>query len=70
MEVISLGYRIKEAREAAGMTQTALAQKSGVSRATIWALETGDKHVTTTKTLCKIAKALGVTLEDLFARTA
>lgn len=67
MEVISLGYRIKEAREAAGISQTELALKSGVSRATIWALESNNEHVTTTKTLIKIGKALGVSLESLFS---
>lgn len=59
-------YRIKELREANGLTQCALEEKSGVSRATICALESGAVRVTTTKTLLKLANALGVTVNDLF----
>lgn len=61
-----MGYRIKEIRESKGMTQTELAEKAGVARATIWKLETDDAAVTMTSTLQKIAAALGVTLEDIF----
>ena len=61
-----MGYRIREIRESIGMTQTELSEKSGVTRATIWKLETGDDEVTTSKTLVKIADALGVTVGELF----
>lgn len=61
-----MGYKIKEARERMRMTQTELSEKSGVSRTTIWALETGSSRETTTKTLVNIAKALGMSVEDLF----
>ena len=59
-------YRIREIREQIGITQEELSAKSGVSRATIWALECGDNKVTTTKTLLNIATALGVQMDDLF----
>ena len=59
-------YRIRELRESLGMTQTELSEKSGVARATIWKLETGDDEITTTKTLSKIAEALGVPVDELF----
>lgn len=59
-------FRIRELRESKGITQEALAELSGVSRATIWALESGQDKVTTTKTLIKIAEALGVRLDDLY----
>ena len=36
-----MGYKIKELREAMKMTQEELAEKSGVSRGTISALENG-----------------------------
>ena len=62
-----MGYRIKEVREEHGMSQTQLAEISGVSRATIWALETGKEKVTTTKTLNKLANALNVTVDELFS---
>ena len=61
-----MGYRIKEARDAKGMTQETLAAKSGVSRGTIVALESGEAKTTTTKTLVKIANALGTTVEEIF----
>lgn len=62
-----MGYRIKAAREMCGMTQTQLAEKSGVSRATICGLENGNERVTTTKTLGKLADALGVTVDELIS---
>lgn len=61
-----MGYRIKEIRERKGMSQSELSDKSGVTRATIWKLETGENEVTTSKTLLKIADALGVTIGELF----
>ena len=61
-----MGYRIREIRENIGMSQTELSEKSGVTRATIWKLETGDNEVTTSKTLVAIADALGVTVGELF----
>ena len=61
-----MGYRIKEAREEAGMTQDELANKSGVSRSIINGLETGRSTVTTNVTLLKIAKALGKKVADIF----
>ena len=61
-----MGYRIRELREARKMSQTELAQKSGVSRGTISALENNIVRETTTKTLLKIAKALDSTVDQLF----
>lgn len=61
-----MGYRIREIREARGMSQLELSEKTGLARATIWRLETGEEETTTTKTLLKIADALGVTVGALF----
>lgn len=61
-----MGYKIKEIREAKGMTQESLAQSSGISRVTISGLENGTERATSTKTLLKIAKALGVTVDQIF----
>jgi transcriptional regulator with XRE-family HTH domain len=61
-----MGYRVKEVREKAGMTQEELSAKSGVSRGTIWALERNQERNTTSKTLRRIAEALGVTVDQLF----
>ena len=61
-----MGYRIKEFRENARLTQEELAAKSGVSRATIINLESGKNTSTTMMTLSKLAKALDTTLDQLF----
>lgn len=59
-------FKIKEARMKAGMTQSELAEKSGVSRSIISDIETGKRDVTSTRTLSKIASALGVNIGDIF----
>ena len=61
-----MGYKIKEVREARGLTQEELAENSGVSRGTISALENGAVRTTTTKTLVKLALALGVSVDQIF----
>lgn len=48
------------------MSQEELAEKSGVSRATISGLETNPDVITTTETLQKIARALDVRVSDFF----
>ena len=59
-------YRIKEIRKAKGISQEKLSQDSGVCRATIWRLESGNYDVAMSKTLSAIAKALDVQISDLF----
>ena len=61
-----MGYKIKELREAMKMTQEELAEKSGVSRGTISALENGIVRTTTSKTLVKLAQALDTTVDRIF----
>ena len=61
-----MGYRIKEVRESLKMTQEELAEKSGVSRGTISALENGIVRTTTTKTLVKLAQALDTSVDQIF----
>lgn len=61
-----MGFKIKEVRESKHMTQEELAQKSGISRATISALENGVIRNTTSKTLLSLANALGVTIDQIF----
>lgn len=57
--------RLKAARAALDMSQEALAQKTGVTRQTINAVENGDYNPTIN--LCiSICRALGKTLDDLF----
>ena len=60
-------FKVKEQREKIGMTQEQLAQKSGISRTTIVALEKAETNTsTTTETLMKIASALNCTVADIF----
>lgn len=61
-----MGYKIKELREAMKMTQEELAEKSGVSRGTISALENGIDRTTTSKTLVKLAQALDTTVDRIY----
>ena len=57
---------IMERRKHMGLTQTELAQMSGVSRMTIYALEHGKCKNTTLRTLNRIASVLGCTVDSLF----
>lgn len=59
-------YKIKEFREAQGMSQVELSQKSGVSRTIISGLENGTIKTTTTETLSKIATALNKKVSNIF----
>ena len=57
--------KLKSARAALDMSQQTLAEKAGVSRQTINAIEKGDYNPTLN--LCiDICKALGKTLDDIF----
>ena len=60
-----MGYKIKEAREIARMSQEELADKSGISRTTISQLE-NNKGDCILKTLAKLAAALGTTVNAIF----
>lgn len=59
-------YKIKELREKRRLSQDELAVLSGVSRPTISRLESAEDVETTTGTLEKLAKALGVSIRTLF----
>lgn len=65
-EVTEMGFRIKEVRKSLKMSQEELAEKSGVSRGTIVALEAGTERVTTTKTLVALAAAMNVSIDQIF----
>lgn len=63
MPLMSIGDKIREAREAAGLSQAALAHAAGITQPTIAQLESGDSK--TTKHIFKIARALGVSPSKL-----
>ena len=58
--------RIREQRIKIGISQDQLAEKSGVARTIISQLETGQRTVTTTETMLKIARALDCSVADIF----
>lgn len=59
-------YKIKEFREELGLSQLQLSEKANVSRTIISGLENGKINVTSTKTLAKIAEALGKKVSEIF----
>jgi XRE family transcriptional regulator, regulator of sulfur utilization len=59
-----VGMRLKRVRETKGMSQTALAKRSKLSREHIVRLEAG-RYDPTVTTLTKLAKALGVPVTAL-----
>lgn len=59
---IRIGERIKQLREAAGLTQTQLAEKTGLKQENINRIEKG-KYSTGQDILTKIASALGKRLD-------
>lgn len=60
----NLSERIEKLRKEKGMTQEQLADKAGLHRAYFWDIESG-RNISV-KTAYKIARALGITLSELF----
>ena len=59
-------YKIKEFRKELNMSQEELANKAGISRATLSKLESGRNVEVSTNTLSKIADALGKKANEIF----
>jgi transcriptional regulator with XRE-family HTH domain len=59
-----IGTRVRVSRDLAGLTQTELATRSGVSRSYITRIERGTVEATIS-TLARLAEALGVTMSQL-----
>lgn len=57
--------RLRRFRQAKGWTQVELAKKARVTQALVSQLESGKKGSPSVVPLLRIAKALGVTLEEL-----
>lgn len=60
-----VGNKIKEIRAELGMTQAQLAERVGVARVSIVAIETG-RYIPTIETALRISKALGVPVDQVF----
>ena len=67
----TVGSRIREARQKAGLTQAQAGVKAGLAQSYIFELETGGANITL-RTLAKMADVLGVDARDLLpeSRTA
>ena len=61
-----LELRVKEFREKSKMTQSELAKRSNLSRATISRIENQYADVVNMSSLIRIATALGIEVESLF----
>lgn len=61
-----MGYKLKEAREAKGVTQEELERLSGVSRQTISAIENNKAGDVKIGTLKALANALETTVDCIF----
>ena len=59
-----VGFNIRRIREERGLSQEGLAGLAGLHRTYIGQIERGEKNIGL-KNLVKIAKALGVNVEDL-----
>lgn len=60
-----MGHKIREAREAKKLTQEDLEKKSGISIATIMALENGTAEDVKISTLQKLAAAMNMMVQDM-----
>ncbi len=65
MAKTQIGKRVRQLREAKGLTQEALAAKSGLHRVYLAQLEIGRNQNPQLETLQRLAKALGVSLAEL-----
>lgn len=60
---------LQAARKKAKLTQTQLAQRAGVAQGTIGNIESGERPNPSSESLAKIAKALGLLVDDLSPRS-
>lgn len=61
----NLANNIKKLREAKGLSQEKLARAADVANNTLIKMESGENKNPTLDTLKKVAKALGVSVDDL-----
>lgn len=59
-------FKLKDVREAKGVSQLNLSKLSGISRQTIVEIEDGTRKSVSTNTLAKLAQALDCNVVDLF----
>lgn len=62
---VNIAKRLRWHLKAKGWSQVALASRAGLSSHHVWKLLQGDRPRIEAETVCKLAKALGVTTDDL-----
>ena len=60
-----VGRNVRRLREARGMSGNALAKAAGLSQAQVWELEAGRKRNPSVHVAQALARALGVTVDEL-----
>jgi transcriptional regulator with XRE-family HTH domain len=60
------GNRVRELRQAKGISQEELAEKAGIHRTYLGGIERGERNPCL-KNILQVATALGVTLSELFS---
>lgn len=63
--MVGLGPRIRQRRQAAGLTLTELARRAGTAKATLCNIELGRNKMPNALLLYRIATATGVRMEQL-----
>lgn len=63
--MVTIGENIKKARNRLGLTQDDLVRKFGVKHTTLTKIKSNVVQKPSVQTVAKIAKALGVPMEDL-----
>lgn len=61
-----MGNKLRDMREKKGLTISKLARMSGVSRLTIYKLETNQSYMAASRTLVKLANAMHVPVDEIF----
>jgi len=67
-DCVEFGKTIRKLRSEQGYSQEAFARKAGIHRTYLGGLERGERNPTL-RTIGKIAKELGLSIEDLFRAT-
>jgi transcriptional regulator with XRE-family HTH domain len=67
-EAKEIGARVQRYRNDLGWKPTELAERAGMSKGYVWAIENGEVPRVSGRKLYDLAKALGVTMSDLLGR--
>ena len=66
---MTIGEAIRAARESAGLSQSEAARLAAMSRQQLWNIESGRRRDPQWSVVVRIARAIGVSLDELDRRT-